>query len=782
MQLTEPQGNYSVASSFTQSQLQNAIYSNADKTVLASYGVEANMPLTNTMEAGHNLTTTFGATTGTTSSGTVFEIPAFTSSGTPTPINRVQAGHGKRDVYTDENIENAMGNNFTQYINYVGMLREEAEAKDVQAELDASAAATQNIVDQATARTQAYVDQETLSPTETATTFADLANYQGTAGGSRPDAGTGAFYDRTADEQTATIDAYRGDPATDFDPRFIPGTVAGQIQIRNDITGTLDSLTTTSVEMALTVMQGLGIDTSTLVPEVVEVEGRRYTTFKTPEGQDVSSLISNLGATIQDQIAGVSGETISGLGYGETIDGVPQPTLFEDISGLRSDVQAIDLGDISTLTQDDISSALSSQFGDLSADIAGVSTQVQDVQTVVDVVDQAVGDLTQGEADIVASLADLNLDTDQIIQAIGNVRGDIDLVRGEAAGYAQATARGLAQQGGTLGDLQTGQSALMADTAGASALQQVAGTLEDVQTGQGTIQTELGQVATAEQQEAVAQTVEDIKTSTSDIDTVIRQNVIPEFDGILNAFDENGNLLSEFSNSLGETIRTTANENGQIILDNISNQSQQVLDLAGRVDENGNLLRSQETGLNFIEEEVIASRDALYNKIGTAFTDTGELIEQGIATNGDEIQRVIDGQGVLTETIVDDLGIVQETIVTDLGTLADETGLISQTALQIASQTVELDEFEGLFDAQGQLITSGMDRFGREVEREFDQTNQFINEDYYQNGVLVEQKQLRLEDILSKLFPTDPLEQPEELTAADRRFMQGLRTQGLMSV
>jgi hypothetical protein len=39
---------------------------------------------------------------------------------------------------------------------------------------------------------------------------------------------------------------------------------------------------------------------------------------------------------------------------------------------------------------------------------------------------------------------------------------------------------------------------------------------------------------------------------------------------------------------------------------------------------------------------------------------------------------------------------------------------------------------------------------------------------------------LRIQDILDKIFPSDPLAKPEDLTASDRRFLQGFRAEGLM--
>ncbi len=1278
------------------------------------------------------MSTTFGDTAGYTSAGTAFDIPAFTSTANNYATYRQSTGHGSYlNLHADQGAD-TMGVNMVEYTDYVNQLRQAAEAEDIQRGIDATVAGTQNIVDQSAAGQRVYIDEQTVNPEETGQFFDDL--------GVMTDGGD--FYGPgvSATQQQSALDTY-GFENVGTDAGELDATVQGQVQIRSDITGATETINQNTLSMALSLLDGMGIDSSTLIPEYDEING--VTVYRTPEGKDVSSLISTLGSTIQQKIDDSSAAQMAALGYG----GTDQPTLFTDLAAIKSAVDAgPDLSDVQTLSQDDISSALTSQFGKISGEISGVGGQVTAVQETVDAVEETVGTLDERQLQMVEDLRLLGVDTEAIITAVEGVQATVDPLGAQITGAAQGVRQDIAAQGGTVEGLFGAQTQALGGGASASAVQQVAGDLQGLKSTQDAQTATLSDLATAEGQTAVKQLVEDVKASASDIDTAIKDNVLPEFEDIFEIFDDQGKLIGEINTETGKIVSSVA-PNGDVIIDrlteidtavdtgfggidlsnldessalttltksiddaastftadyssmetNIDNDrvavlkaiqedstaldnflstrlptvittefgdyelkvgennealvtkiaadtatavdfnqadlvsalsaadaydetalisaigfnpsdaaatktaaetaateaasakdqarwargrittvqeklipnlstllttetdaldnlvagqtkqigenfveidkdlgliitdttgietnlgkldtssvqsavdslnnldssaitaavnasdlstlkasdvtdavdlttiestvddikagniatlgelddseitalanavdydadalvssvnkgrlepkdltalstltsdditnavdlsglstltagevktavdydstqltsdfktaigtseqaltelangnvatikgeigtyqlavtgegellvtafdnitgevravdskvgnldltalgdidsikttvealpaealdisglatssqvgqvgsavagqavslgnidniksdvttllskaeedlqnntardkqieasrtdvlqavsdtlsanksamslllngqtldiqgelgsyrvgldsetgkltaaaiNSQTLALGGQIDTaTGQLKTDAKSNTNFLEQQVLNARDAVNNKVGTAFNSEGKLIADSVAANGDEIKRVLDAEGVLTETIIDTKGIVTDTIKTDLSALVDDTGRLNETALAIASDTGGIESLQQLFDAQGKLVREDIDELGRDVIREIDRSGRFVNEAYYQDGYLVEEKQLRIDEIFKKLFPTDPLAQPEELSAADRRFLQGFRTEGLMS-
>jgi uncharacterized protein YkvS len=647
-------------------------------------------------------TVSFNETTGTTSSGTSFVIPAFESFIDMGKIGTNNPGFGGgfneagfRSAYSpDMSALEAQTLAFNEYLNYVAGIRQEAEKADRDAALGAQTGAFQNIVDTSAASTEMFIDAETVSPDETETMFSDLAGYTGTGGGARPDAGAGAFYDRTAGQQQSTLDAAAGDPAFgDMDPRLADATVQGQVQIRNDITGAVETINQNTLGVALSLLEGLGIDSSTLVPEYDEVN--QVYVYKTPEGKDISSLISNLGASIEERIGGVAGDVTGSLGYG----GEGQDTLFSDIEGLGSAIGDVrgDISGISTLDQQDVQTALEGQFTSLTDVVTGVGGQVTDVQTTVDDVEAAVGVLDERQLEIVQDLADLGLDTGTIIDALGRVETAVGAggtleqqIANKAAGIQQAVSGVGGQVTSGFGN-QASQISGLEGGASAAALSQVAGDLGNIQEGQDTQAETLGTLATAEGQQSIANTVEQVKTATEGVDAAIKNNVVPEFKEIFDIFDDQGNLLTNVQTATGN-IQTSVDENGNILVEKFSDIGDDIanIDLS-----------------NLDESDQLATLTSTIGNAAATFTKDYSSMETNIAGDRAAILKAIQDDSSALDTLID-TGIPQS-IETEFGTYEAKIGENNELLVTKIDQAVDLTTIESTVDdiKAGNIATLG---------------------------------------------------------------------------
>ena len=609
--------------------------------------------------AALSMGSTFGAVTGKTAAGTEYVIPQFTTEIDQGKINRTT--ENRRYQYaTGKTALQAQGEALQQWYTHAREYAEAAERRDIQSAQDAQSGAFTNIATDVAAGTREFIDAETVSPDETEGMFSDLAGYTGTGGGSRPDAGTGAFYDRTADQQQSTLDAYAGDTSQGvrMDPRLADATVQGQVQIRNDITGAVDSINAQAITSAVSLLSGLGIPTSDLEGPILNADGT--VSYRTKTGKDLSSIITNLASSIEDKIAGVAGETVGKLGYG----GRDQDTLFSDIAGLGTAIGEVrtDIGGISTLDQQDVQSALSTQFGDLTTEIQTVGTAVGDVQTTVDDVEAAVGVLDERQLDIVQDLADLGLDTDSIIDALGRVETAVGAggtlegqIASKAAGIQQAVS-GLGGQVTSGFGAQESQISGLEGGASATALSQVAGDLGDIQEGQATQAETLGTLATAQGQQDLATTVEQVKTATEGVDAAIKNNVVPEFKEIFEIFDDQGNLLTNVQTATGN-IQTSVDANGDVLIEKFS-------DIGGDI---ANIDLS-----NLDESAQLATLTSTIGNAAATFTKDYSSMETNIASDRAAILKAIQDDSSALDTLID-TGIPQS-IQTEFGTYEAKIG------------------------------------------------------------------------------------------------------------
>jgi hypothetical protein len=626
---------------------------------------------------------TFAPTQGTTAAGTVYEIPAYDTNLYSSTGLVVQSRFGSSGNLTSGWDTNSTSRGVRDYAGFVSAIKAEAEARDRTAELGAQTGAFQNIVDTSAADTEMFIDAETVSPDETEDMFSDLGGYTGTGGGSRPEAGTGDFYDRTADQQQSTLDAAAGDPAFGtMDPRLADATVQGQVQIRNDITGAVESISAQSITNAVSLLGGLGISTDDMIGPIVNADGT--VSYQTAEGKDLSSLISNLGASLEARIGGVAGDVATGLGYG----GEGQDTLFSDIAGLGTAIGDVrgDIGGISTLDQQDVQNALTTQFGDLTTEIQTVGTAVGGVQTTVDDVEAAVGVLDDRQLDIVQDLADLGVDTASIIDALGRVEGAVGAggtLEGQIASKASGIQQAVSGIGGQVSSgfgNQASQISSLEGGASATALSQVAGDLGNIQQAQ-TAQTEsIGNLATVEGQQDLANTVAQVKTATEGVDAAIKTNVIPEFENIFDIFDDQGNLLSDVETATGN-IKTSVDANGNVAIEKFSN----IGDAIGNIDVS-----------NMDESAAIA---ALTTTIGTAastFTEDYSSMETNIANDRKTVLEAIQTDSEALDELISTE--IPQVISTGVGDYKLELGQNNELLVSKLDEAVDLS---GVATAEG---------------------------------------------------------------------------------
>jgi len=638
---------------------------------------------------------TFGPTQGTTAAGTVYEIPAydtnlFNSTGYVDSSRFSDFGPLSSGWDT-----NSTSRGVRDYTNFVSAIKAEAEARDRTAELGAQTGAFQNIVDTSAANTEMFIDAETVSPDETEDLFSDLAEYTGTGGGARPEAGTGDFYDRTADQQQSTLDAYAGDTSQGvrMDPRLADATVQGQVQIRNDITGAVETLSAQSVTNAVSLLSGLGISTDDMLGPIVNADGT--VSYQTAEGKDLSSLISNLGISLEARIGEVAGDVTGSLGYG----GDGQDTLFSDIAGLGTAIGDVrgDIGGISTLDQQDVQRALTGQFGDLTTEIQTVGTAVGGVQTTVDDVETAVGVLDERQLQIVQDLAELGADTGTIIDALGRVEGAVGAggtLEGQIASKASGIQQAVSGIGGQVSSgfgNQASQISGLEGGASATALSQVAGDLGDIQAGQDTQAETLGTLATVEGQQNLANTVAQVKTATEGVDAAIKTNVIPEFENIFDIFDDQGNLLSDVETATGN-IKTSVDANGNVAIEKFSN----IGDAIGNID------------VSNMDES--AAIKALTTTIGTAastFTEDYSSMETNIAGDRATILKAIQDDSSALDTLI--ATEIPQTIETEFGTYEAKIGENDELLVTKIDQAVDLTTIESTVDdiKAGNIATLG---------------------------------------------------------------------------
>jgi len=505
------------------------------------------------------MTGTWTSDTRTTEAGTPYTIPGFTRSKTIKYI-KPYAKMGAPYYYPDHT-QAAQGRAdlTAEYEQYALSFAQQAEQGDLGTAVANAAQATIENQDFLAGQTQEFIDQETISPNETNQFFEDIAAAY------NPGENRGDFYDRSVADQQTSLDYYQSQ--TGFEAGNLDATVQGQVQIRDDILNQTVSLASQDVANALTLLGAMGIDTSTM-EAVTNPDGT--ISYTTPEGQDLSSVISALGTSLGTKIDEAGAANLAALGYG----GEGQDDLFTDIGRIQTTLgSGLDMSAVTGAVSKgftDQQSYLSGQFGDIAGDISGVGGQVTDVQATVDAVETAVGALDTRQLDMVTKLDNLGVDTDAIIAAVDAVQTTVDPLGARVTDLAQDTARGISGLGGDVSDLFGGQDTtsqvvdavstrLSSDLGvGDSSLSSIASSIATV-----------GEAQTDDQKVLVDQ-IGRIQTGVTNMDNAIKTNIDDEFKNLMTVFDSNGQLITDFTNAAGEEVKAQLNDDGTLVVSTLT--------------------------------------------------------------------------------------------------------------------------------------------------------------------------------------------------------------------
>ena len=512
---------------------------------------------TDTYTQAGTLRGTAPADTATTDAGSPYTVPAFSSQVSMTMVKK--SGRYRSWATLSDQLANAKAALNNQYANHVNNAAQTANTADSQQASANAAQATVDATERTAGETQEFIDQETINPDETNQFFEDIA------GAYNPGESRGDFYDRSVADQQTSLDYYQSQ--TGFDAGNLDATVQGQVQIRDDILNQTVAISSQNVANALTLLGAMGIDTSTM-EAVTNPDGT--VSYTTPEGQDLSSVISALGTSLGQKIDSAGAANLAALGYG----GAGQDDLFTDIGRIQSTLgTGLDFSSVTDAVSSgftDQQSYLSGQFGELAGDISGVGGQVTDVQATVDAVETAVGELDTRQLDMVTKLDNLGVDTDSIIAAVGAVQDTVDPLGGQVTDLGQSTAQAVSGLGGDVAGLFGGQDStsqvvdavstrLSSDLGvGDSSLSSIASSIATV-----------GEAQTDDQKALVAQ-IGQIQSGVTDMDTAIKTNIDEEFKNLMTVFDSDGQLITDFTNAAGEEVKAQLNDDGTLVVSTLT--------------------------------------------------------------------------------------------------------------------------------------------------------------------------------------------------------------------
>ena len=512
---------------------------------------------TSTFTQAGTLMGTAPSDTGTTAAGSPYTVPAFSSQVSMTMVKK--SGRYRKWETLSDQLANSKAALNAQYTNHINNVAQTANMADSQ---QATANASQAAVDaseRTAGQTQEFIDQETISPNETNQFFEDIADAY------NPGQSRGDFYDRSVADQQSSLDYYQSQSG--FDAGNLDATVQGQVQIRDDILNQTVALASQDVANALTLLGAMGIDTSTM-QAVTNPDGT--TSYTTPEGQDLSSVISALGTSLGTKIDDAGAANLAALGYG----GVGQDDLFTDIGRIQTTLgSGLDMSSVTDAVSQgftDQQSYLSGQFGDIATGISGVGGQVTDVQTTIDTVSDAVGELDTRQLDMVTKLDNLGVDTDAIIAAVDAVQTTVDPLSGQVTDLGQSTAQAVSGLGGDVAGLFGGQDST------SQVVDAVSTRLSsDLGVGDSSLSSIASSIATVgeaqtDDQKALVDQIGRIQTGVTNMDSAIKTNIDDEFKNLMTVFDSNGQLITDFTNAAGEEVKAQLNDDGTLVVSTLT--------------------------------------------------------------------------------------------------------------------------------------------------------------------------------------------------------------------
>ena len=610
------------------------------------------------------MTGTWTSETRTTEAGTPYTVPGYTRSTTIKyikPYTRMiavnyypdptQAAQGRADLTAE-------------YDQYALSFEQKAEQGDLASAVANAAQATMTNQENLAGQTQEFIDQETINPNETNQFFEDIAAAY------NPGESRGDFYDRSVQDQQTSLDRYQSD--TGFDAGNLDATVQGQVQIRDDILNQTVALASQDVANALTLLGAMGIDTSTM-EEVTNPDGT--TSYTTPEGQDLSSVISALGTSLGTKIDDAGAANLAALGYG----GEGQDDLFTDIGRIQTTLgSGLDMSSVTDAVSQGFSDQqtyLGSQFGDIATGISGVGGQVTDVQATVDAVETAVGALDTRQLDMVTKLDNLGVDTDAIIAAVDAVQTTVDPLGGQVTDLGISTAQAVSGLGGDVAGLfggidNTSQVVDAVSTRLATDLGVGDSSLSSIASSIATV----GEAQTDDQKALVAQ-IGQIQTGVTNMDSAIKTNIDDEFKNLMTVFDSDGQLITDFTNAAGEEVKAQLNDDGTLVVSTLTQLGTDV----GNID-----LSSLDTMKNSI--------DAAASSFDTAESTLGSFtsFETKSANDRKAVLDAIKADSTALDTLIN-TGIPQ-TISTGLADYKLEVGANDELLITNLAEAVGFDQ------------------------------------------------------------------------------------------
>lgn len=346
----------------------------------------------------------------------------------------------------------------------------------------------------------------------------------------------------------------------------------------------------------------------------------------------------------------------------------------------------------------------------------------------------------------------------------GRLREDIGDYTDAVSGYSEDTDEALESGFAGLGDTVEGGFDAISDEVG-----------EGFTNTEGFIQDELSDL---DLEDRFANVVDTLGGDLSQLD----QDIMDEFAGVMDAFDEQGGLIESEVAENGDVISRRIDEQGVLIED--------------RFDAQGTLIGSTETNLNDaltkVETSLGTGLTGVTSDVTNLFDEQGKLIENEVAANGDLISRRIDDQGMLIEDRFDAQGTLIGTTETNLndalmqvegrigtgltGVTSDVSDLfdvqnstLSDQGAQLLSLGVAMDGLSdqqrndmqavsSAFDSQGNLIRTGQDAMGNLVEREMDANGNLITRAFDDQGNLLNETSLNVTDVMSGLSQLDTIQ------------------------
>jgi hypothetical protein len=202
--------------------------------------------------------------------------------------------------------------------------------------------------------------------------------------------------------------------------------------------------------------------------------------------------------------------------------------------------------------------------------------------------------------------------------------------------------------------------------------------------------------------------------------TGLDEGMAASFETVSSAFDDQGNLIGETVDTLGNTITNQLDDQGNLITTSFDAQ--------------GNMIGSSETNITDTLRAANEQQMNLQNQIA------GSLGGQ-IGSSADALSAGFDAQNATLSQ--------QGSQLLALGMNMD--GLSDQ-------QKADFQAVSGAFDAQGNLIRSGQDAMGNIVEREMDANGQMIERKFDAQGNLLGETSLNVNDVMSGLGQLDTIQ------------------------